>query len=106
MKIHLEYGIKFIRTIMEIPFNVSDCMPETNCLQKEYDFQSQNLINMKNVLATTILFLGALFWFVLFALDCNFHKDFKTLMYLLSSIIWWTCGMINFIISCTSKNNL
>lgn len=61
---------------------------------------------MKNNLTTIILFLGALIWFIIFAVDYTYDKDFMTFMHLLASITWWTCGMINFIIKYTSKNDL
>lgn len=69
-------------------------------------FSSQNLIQMKNNLTTIMLFLGALIWFVIFAADYTYHKDFMTWIHLLASITWWTCGMINFIIKRTSQNGL
>lgn len=59
---------------------------------------------MKNKFATIILFSGALIWFVIFAADYTYDKDFMTWMHLLGSIIWWTCGMIDFIIKRTSSN--
>jgi len=69
-------------------------------------FNAQNLIQMKNNLTTIIIFLGALIWFIIFAADYTYHKDFMTWMHLLASITWWTCGMINFIIKRTSQNGL
>jgi hypothetical protein len=57
---------------------------------------------MKDNLTTIFLFLGALIWFVIFASDYTYHKDFMTWMHLLSAVTWWTCGMINFIIKRTS----
>jgi hypothetical protein len=60
----------------------------------------------KNNITTIILFLGAFIWFVIFAADYTYHKDFMTWMHLLASITWWTCGMINFIIKRTSQNGL
>ena len=69
-------------------------------------FWNIKLNKMKNNLTTIILFLGALIWFVIFAADYTYHKDFMTWMHLLTSITWWTCGMINFIIKRTSQNGL
>ena len=71
-----------------------------------FNFVPQNNNKMKNNLTTIILFLGALIWFVIFAADYTYHKDFMTWMHLLTSITWWTCGMINFIIKRTSQNGL
>lgn len=59
---------------------------------------------MRNNVTTIILFLGALFWFVLFAVDYTYDKDFMTWINLLAFITWWTCGMLNFIITHTSQN--
>lgn len=41
-----------------------------------------------------VFFLGALIWFVIFAADYTYHKDFMTWMHLLASITWWTCGLL------------
>jgi hypothetical protein len=56
------------------------------CCYKTFFFQI--LIKMKNNVTTIILFLGALIWFVIFALDYTYHKDFMTWMHLLASITW------------------
>lgn len=58
---------------------------------------------MKNNLVSIILFLGALIWFLVFAYDFTYDRDFMTMMHLLASICWWTCGMINVLIKLTSK---
>lgn len=58
---------------------------------------------MKNNIVTTIFFIGALIWFIIFALDYTYHKDFMTLMHLLSSVTWWTCGIVNLIINYIPK---
>jgi len=51
-------------------------------------------------IVTIIFFIGALFWFLAFAADYTYNKDFTTWMCLLGSVTWWTCGLLNFI-----KNN-
>jgi prolipoprotein diacylglyceryltransferase len=62
------------------------------------------LEKMKNNITTIILFLGALIWFVIFAADYTYHKDFMTWMHLLASITCWTGGMRNCIIKSTKHN--
>ena len=59
---------------------------------------------MNNI--TRLIFCGSLIWFLIFAVDYTYDKDFMTWMQLLVSIIWWTCGMIHFIIRRTSPNGL
>jgi len=59
---------------------------------------------MNNI--TRLLFCGSLIWFLIFAADYTYDKDFMTWMHLLASITWWTCGMINFIIKRTAQNCL
>ncbi len=52
---------------------------------------------MRNHNSTIVFFLCAVVWFLIFAFDYTYDKDFYTWTYLLASGTWWTCGIINFI---------